>query len=216
MAQIFCFGDSITYGAWDVANSGWAQRLRIYLDKKQEEDSDLYFLTYNLGVPGETTDGLVSRFLLEIKARIREEKQEENIFIFAYGANDAAVIPSLNKFRVGLEYFKNNLENTVDQAKKFGNKIFILNIAPVNEEFTAAPVNEDMSRLNKNIEIYNKRIKEMADNKGIYFVDVNLAFMNNDYKSLFCEDGLHPNESGHEIIFNELLKILKPVIGLNG
>jgi lysophospholipase L1-like esterase len=43
MAQIFCFGDSITYGAWDVATSGWAQKLRAYLDKKQEEDDRLYF-----------------------------------------------------------------------------------------------------------------------------------------------------------------------------
>jgi lysophospholipase L1-like esterase len=215
MAQIFCFGDSITYGAWDVANSGWAQKLRMYLDKKQEEDDSLYFLTYNLGIPGETTGGLVNRFSSETKARIREEKQEENIFIFAYGANDAAMIPSQNKFRVDAEDFKNNLENVVDQAKKFGNKIFILNITPVNEEFTANPVNKDKSRINKYIEAYNKKIKEMAGNKGIYLVDVNSAFMNNDYKSLFCEDGLHPNESGHEVIFNELLKVVKPIIGLN-
>ena len=215
MAQIFCFGDSITYGAWDVANSGWAQKLRMYLDKKQEEDDSLYFLTYNLGIPGESTDSLVNRFLPETKARVREEKQEENIFIFAYGANDAAMIPSQNKFRVDAEDFKNNLENVVDQAKKFGNKIFILNITPVNEEFTANPVNKDKSRINKYIEAYNKKIKEMAGNKGIYLVDVNSAFMNNDYKSLFCEDGLHPNESGHEVIFNELLKVVKPIIGLN-
>jgi len=214
MAQIFCFGDSITYGAWDVASSGWAQKLRIYLDKKQKEDSNLYFLTYNLGIPGETTDDLVSRFLSETKARIREEKQEENVFIFAYGANDAAIIPSQDKFRVDAEDFKNNLENVVDQARKFDNKIFILNITPVNEEFAANPANKDKSRLNKYIEVYNKKIKEIADNKDIYFVDVNSAFMNNDYKSLFCEDGLHPNESGHEIIFNELLKVIKPIIGL--
>lgn len=103
----------------------------------------------------------------------------------------------------------------VDQAKKFGNKIFILNITPVDEEFTANPANKDKSRLNKYIEAYNKKIKETADNKGIHFVDVNSVFMNNDYKSLFCEDGLHPNESGHEVIFNELLKVMKPIIGLN-
>ncbi|HNV12863.1 MAG TPA: SGNH/GDSL hydrolase family protein [bacterium] len=216
MAQIFCFGDSITYGAWDVAGSGWAQGLRMYLDKKQEEDDGLYFLIYNLGIPGETTDGLINRFLSETKARIREERQEENIFIFAYGANDAAVIPSQNKFRVDIKNFENNLENVIDQAKKFGNKIFILNITPVNEEFTASPVNKDKSRLNKYIEIYNEKIKKIADNKNIYFIDINSAFMANDYKSLFCEDGLHPNKSGHKIIFNELLKSMKSVMDLDG
>jgi len=214
MAQIFCFGDSITYGAWDVANSGWAQRLRVYLDKEQEEDSGLFFLTYNLGISGETTDGLVNRFLSETKVRIREDKREESIFIFAYGANDVAIIPSQNKFSIDAEDFKHNLENVVDQAKKLSNKILILNITPVDEEFTANPVNKDKSRLNKYIEVYNKKIKEITDNKGIYFVDVNSAFMSHDYKSLFSEDGLHPNESGHEIVFNELLKVIKPIIDL--
>ena len=215
MAQIFCFGDSITYGAWDVANSGWAQKLRMYLDKKQEEDDSLYFLTYNLGIPGETTNGLVNRFLSETEARIREDEDlEENIFIFAYGANDSAPIPSQNKFRVNAEDFKNNLKSVTDQAKKIGSKIIILNITPVDEELTANPVNKDESRLNKHIATYNEAIKEMTVNSDIYLVDVNSAFMNTDYKSLFCEDGLHPNESGHKIIFNELLKVVEPIIGL--
>jgi len=214
MAQIFCFGDSITYGAWDVVNSGWAQKLRIYLDKKQEEDSSLYFLIYNLGIPGETTDSLVNRFLPETKARIREDRQEENIFIFAYGANDSATILSQNNFSVDVKDFKNNLKNTIDQAKNFGNKIFILNITPVNEELTANPVNKAKSRLNKYIEKYNQNIKEISEDNGIYFVDVNSAFMNNNYKGLFCEDGLHPNEFGHEIMFNELLRVMKGVLDL--
>ena len=212
MAQIFCFGDSITYGAWDVANSGWAQKLRIYLDKKQEEDSSLYFLTYNLGICGETTDGLANRFLSEVKARIKREKLEENVFIFAYGTNDAAFIPSQNDFYVNLENFKNNLKSTIDQAKNFSNKIFILNIIPVNEELTAHPIDKDKSRLNKYIETYNKSIRETVDDASIYFIDVNSAFMNNNYKNLLCEDGLHPNEIGHEVIFNELIKIIEPVI----
>lgn len=215
MAQIFCFGDSITYGAWDIASSGWAQKLRMYLDKRQKEDSSLYFLTYNLGVPGETTNGLMNRFLSETKVRIREDRQEENIFIFAYGANDAAIMLNQNQFCVDAEDFKNNLENVVNQAKKFGNKILIINISPVNEELAANPVNRNKSRLNKYIEAYNKIIKEITDSKGAYLVDVNSAFMDNDYKSLFSEDGLHPNEVGHQIMFNELLKIIKPIIGLN-
>ncbi|MEI7620781.1 MAG: GDSL-type esterase/lipase family protein, partial [Candidatus Falkowbacteria bacterium] len=189
MAQIFCFGDSITYGAWDVDSSGWANQLRAYLDRKQLENDSLYFLTYNLGVPGENTNGLANRFLSETKARIKEERPEDNIFIFAYGANDSTIISSQNKFRIGVEDFKKNLESVIDQAKKLGSKIIILNITPVNEELTANPINKDKSRLNKYIEIYNEVIKEIAISNDIYLVDVNSAFMSGDYKSLFCEDG---------------------------
>jgi lysophospholipase L1-like esterase len=113
-----------------------------------------------------------------------------------------------------VEQFKRNLKDTISQAKNFGSKILILNITPVNEELTANSVNKDKSQLNKYIEMYNKNIREVADDLGIYFVDVNSAFMSNDYKSLFCEDGLHPNESGHETIFKELLKTIGPIIGL--
>ena len=214
MAQIFCFGDSITYGAWDVDNSGWANQLRAYLDRKQLEDDDLYFLTYNLGIPGETTTGLVGRFLSETKVRIREERPEENIFILAYGANDSAVVLNQDNFRVDIEDFKKNLENVINQAKKFGSKIVIVNITPVDEELTANPVNMNKSRLNQNIQTYNEAIKELVDNNNLYLVDVNSAFMSFDHRSLFCEDGLHLNESGHKIIFDELLKVMKPIIGL--
>ena len=90
-------GDSITYGAWDIQGSGWASRLRLYLDGVQEKDESKYFLTYNLGIPGENTDGLVGRFESEFKARSRNE-DEESVFVFAYGANDSVFFKSTNEF----------------------------------------------------------------------------------------------------------------------
>jgi len=112
MAKIFCFGDSLTYGAWDISSSGWVSRLRMFLDKKQSADPDLYFLTYNLGICGETTDSLVNRFLPEMKARIKAG--DDNVFIFAYGTNDSAFISSQNDFSVKADDFKKNLEKVND------------------------------------------------------------------------------------------------------
>ena len=65
---IICFGDSITYGNWDP-KGGWVGRLRNYLDTKSlgaYEGADLYSkfytLTYNQGIPGDTSTGLFARF----------------------------------------------------------------------------------------------------------------------------------------------------------
>jgi len=212
MAKIFCFGDSITYGADDLSVSGWTTRLRLYLDKKSLEDSKYEGLVYNLGIPGETTEGLIKRFVLETGARIREDKDEENIFIFAYGTNDAAFIPSNNSFRVGVDIFRDNLNETIARAKKFSDKIFILTITPVVDELTTSPINKDKSRTNEYIEKYNNIIIEIVQEQDITLIDSNSVYLNQNYKELVCEDGLHPNDRGHKVIFNTVKEKLLPFI----
>ena len=49
MTQILVFGTSTTYGCWDI-EGGWVQRLRKYLDEKQLDDPELYYIVYNLGI----------------------------------------------------------------------------------------------------------------------------------------------------------------------
>lgn len=198
MSQIFCFGDSITYGAEDEELSGWVTRLRLKIDKEHHFKD----LVYNLGIPGETTDGLVKRFNKEAELRIREDREVENIFIFAYGANDSAFIKSKNSFRVDPDNFKKNLIKIITEAKNFGNKIYIQTVTPIVEESMIYHPNKDKARTNKWIEEYNSKIFELSKEYNIEIIDVNSAFLKQDYKYLFCKDGLHPNNNGHEIIFN--------------
>lgn len=199
MAQIYAFGDSITYGAWDVQNSGWATRMRQWLDEKQEQDPSFYALFYNLGIPGETTDRLVKRFLPETQARLRNG--EEYTFIIAFGANDACYTPSKDEFKVPVERYIHNLDTVITQAKEMAKDIFVLNITPVVDTATAAPEGKDKSRLNKYIEPYNQALSDLTQRHSVKLIDVYSAFMQHDLPTLFDEDGLHLNEKGHEIIF---------------
>lgn len=213
MAVIYCFGDSITYGAWDVQNSGWVAMLRKYLDDKQKKDDSLYYLTYNLGIPGEDTDGLVKRLESEFKARSRED--EEKIFIFAYGTNDVAYIPSKKRFQITKERFEANLEKVLSQALKISSKIILLNIVPVHEDVYNAHVEEngkDKTRRNLDIEEYNKIIAEIAQKYRATLIDNYSTFTNVGIDKLFSEDGLHPNEKGHQLIFEKVKEALAKFI----
>ena len=201
MPIIYAFGDSITYGSWDAKFSGWANRLRISMDKKHELDPDFWVLTYNLGIPGEKTSGLLKRFELEFSARIKEDRNEEQIFIFAYGANDSAFIPSQNKHRTSREEFESNLDQVIKKAKAISDKILMLNITPVVESITAMDEKRESSRLNKYIEKYNGVIEKLAFNHEVRVVDVYGEFNKHDHTELLDEDGLHPNAKGHELIF---------------
>ena len=51
---ICIFGDSITWGAYDPEQGGWATRLRNYFEK-QDNDVDVY----NLGISGDNINGQV-------------------------------------------------------------------------------------------------------------------------------------------------------------
>ena len=211
MSVIYAFGDSITYGEYDELGSGWANRLRLWVDSNQKKNHSNFFrLFYNLGIPGEDTSGLVARFDSELNARAHAN--EEKIFIFAYGANDSAFIFPENKFKLLPEEFATNLILVIEKAKKISEKILILNITPVFEEVTFKSSRNNKSRTNEYILPYNKAIKDISDTQKIVHVDIFSEYMNRLHKELLSEDGLHPNTQGHIVIYELVKKELEKFI----
>lgn len=50
-------------------------------------------------------------------------------------------------------------------------------------------------------ELYSHTIMKLAYESKCLFVDVRAAFLDkHNYKELFCDDGIHPNEEGHRLI----------------
>jgi acyl-CoA thioesterase-1 len=211
MAIVYCFGDSITYGAWDIERGGWANRLRNHLDDLQLKDSSLYYLCYNLGIPGDTTDGLAERFDIELAVRKRHDKGEESIFVFAFGANDSVFKPTKNDFSVPIDRFVANMDAVIRKASAISQKIILVNILPCDEAILADRyIGKDKVRLNSNVEAYNKALATFAADRKLPLVDVYSEYVKRDFKLLLSEDGLHPNEKGHEVIFQEVKDSLTP------
>ena len=72
--NVLVFGDSIGLGLWDE-NGGWVGRLTEFLVKKSiASDLDEDYEIYNLGVSGDTTEGLVERFEFETRYRVGESE----------------------------------------------------------------------------------------------------------------------------------------------
>ena len=202
MARILVFGDSITYGAWDK-EGGWVQRLRKFLDEKSLTDPDFYCLVYNMGVSGNTSNGLLERFEFETKQRLKEG--EETIIIFAIGINDSYFVHSENSHRVLTEKFKDNIQKLIKLAQKFSSKIIFVGLTPVDEtKTTPIPWDTDKSYRNEYIKQYNQTIREICREKKIYFIEIFEKLKGADYQKLL-EDGLHPNSDGHQRIF-EIVK----------
>jgi lysophospholipase L1-like esterase len=68
--RIFVFGDSIAHGFYDTGG-GWVGRISSTLHQKSLEsivhvDGSSYFEVFNLGISGDSTEGVLSRIKTEI------------------------------------------------------------------------------------------------------------------------------------------------------
>ena len=200
MEKIICvFGDSIAMGAWDLEKGGWANRLRLFIDAEQFSDRIKdYFATYNLGIDGDTTSGLLKRFETEAKFR------NPSIIIFAIGSNDSVFVKSKNEFLVPLNEFEKNIQELISKAKKFTETIVFLGAGKVDEKRTL-PIawDKDYFQENKNILLYNEKMKVVAEKNKISFLNIFDLLSVED-----LEDGIHPNIIGHEKIFLSIKNFL--------
>ena len=199
MPNICIFGDSITWGAVDPIGGGWANRLRNYFESKgQRVDQD--FDIYNLGVSSDNTEDLLKRFKIEAESRKPE------IILIAIGINDSQIVISENKNRVSLDKFRENLESIIKEAQKI--KIIFIGLTRVDEaKTTPIPWNTERKYLNFEIEKYDSILKEAAANGNLEYIGMDKVLTEKD-----LEDGIHPNVSGHEKMFEIIKGKLDPIL----
>mgnify|MGYP001608754611 CR=1 FL=1 len=136
MTYILVIGDSITYGAWDFEKGGWAQRLRLFLDRKVEEDNNKFFVTYVLGIDGHSTEDWLPIINSEIETRIKIARKynESSIIIIALGANDALYVGSKKENMVPQQKFVENMKQIIKISRKFTKNVICVGIPPCRDE----------------------------------------------------------------------------------
>jgi len=193
--NICIFGDSITYGAFDSEKGGWANRLRLHLDSRDDFEDEVY----NLGISGDNTEGILERFDAEIKFR------EPGFLIFAIGINDSQYVISENQNRVPVEKFEQNIKELISRAKKITDKILFVGLTPVDEtKTTPIPWNIDKMYKNEYVEKYNNKIKEVCESEKVDFINIFSEMAKGNYKTMLI-DGLHPDSKGHRWIADKII-----------
>jgi len=200
--DIYCFGDSITLGEYDTERGGWVDRLKTECMKRfvalgQPEDC-----VFNLGIPGETTQGMRARLTNELAARW--DPDARSLVILAYGANDAA--ESDGSMQVPVEAYVENLSWAIDEVRARTCDAWLVNVTPVAP--AADGVRNPWGRLRSNAAVapYNDALAELARQKSAALIDVNSAFRTHEHASRFVADGVHPDAAGHALISEILLR----------
>lgn len=195
--DIFCFGDSITFGEYDIESGGWVDRLKTscmagYIVQGQSDDS-----VFNLGIGGETTRGMRARFETELKTRLNATQR--SLITLAYGANDAARETS-GETLVPQKEFIDNLSLAIGIGRSLKCEILLLNITPVSLGREGVPTPSGRRRFNEVVDRYNTALEELARQQSVELLDVNGEFKKKELSSLFVDDGVHPNAEGHRLI----------------
>lgn len=206
--QIFVFGDSISYGAWD-SRGGWADRLKEWIHQKNikshMENTEFYCPLYNLSIPGNTTTDLLKRFEAEITPRLNEE--EGNIIILAIGINDSIIDLKTNQNWTPLEEFEENLGKIMEMAKRYSQKIYFVGLTKVDDKRTN-PIawEKELSYTEAVVKLYDQTLLGFCRDSGVEYLSVPLL---SDEE---LDDGVHPNSLGHERIFEEIKNSLSDIL----
>jgi len=196
------FGDSITYGEYDGVFGGWVDILKRYALLKYNEGSNELIL-FNLGIGGETSEGLVKRIQNEMTSR---NSAAGNIIFLGYGANDLAVKDG--NHMVKPEQFKANIEKAVHQAKDFSDKIYLASILPISKKVEGEISTTGKIRTNENVLFYNQILKDIANENSLIYIDFHSAFLK-DKEILLSKDGVHPNEKGYGMMAEIAIPIIE-------
>ncbi|WP_077416400.1 SGNH/GDSL hydrolase family protein [Chryseobacterium sp. JV274] len=197
------FGDSITYGEYDGVFGGWVDILKRYALQQFHEGNGDELILFNLGIGGETTEGLLKRIPHELNAR---NSADGNIIFLSHGANDLAVKEGVQI--VDPEKFKSNMSAAIAYAKEYSNEIYLVSILPFSEKIDGVVVSSGKKRINEDVVVYNKILKDLAAEHSLGYIDFYAAFLE-DKEILLSADGVHPNEKGYGMMAEVAIPIIE-------
>lgn len=208
--RVLVFGDSITQGFWDV-DGGWVERLRKHYDKQQLEDlkNNDEPVIFNLGVSADTTDEILQRLKNETLARTRHG--DKPIVIVQIGVNDSSTDHGREK--ISLEKYASNLEAIIKVCNEVASKLILIGSSACIEAQTTPTFWGDYHYTNTRIKKYEDAMRQTAECNQVDFIPIFDKFNDAlEKEKHLLEDGLHPNDQGHKLIFElvqpELDKLL--------
>lgn len=162
--------------------------------------ADLNLATYNRGIGGDTTGGLLDRMKVSIF------DLEPSKIVLMIGVNDIV------GGRKNNEYVLNNYDRILKQISQNlpSAEVHCMSLLPICMDIQPYVPNYDIAALNNQILQANTSIEELASNYGYNYHNLNQLVSNegDSLKSQYTDDGLHLNSAGFEIWTN----LLKPFL----
>ncbi len=162
-------------------------------------DLDKYYKdlpVVNSGISGNTTDDILNN----MKKRAYQYNPSK-VFLLI-GTNDLTRDKSNEEIVEGVEKIIEEIKENRPKAE-----IYLESIYPVNYSLSPKMVSV---RKNDDIKEINKELKKYCKKNRITYIDMYDLLKDDDdnFDSIYTNDGLHPNDEGYEVITKEIKKYL--------
>lgn len=207
--QFIVFGDSLTQRGYELHTGGWVSLLsNIYIRKRD---------IINRGFSGYTT-----KYCLELIQPILQHainsKSKVDLISILLGTNDS-VLPGYKQY-VPVENTIKNLKEIVSIIRKMLPETRILLIIPppiYDEYYNQDNIPKGTERTQKALNVYRNSIKQLCNEININYIDIWKTIFgtdkDEDYDAKKANDilidGVHFNEKGNLILYNEIIKAIK-------
>jgi lysophospholipase L1-like esterase len=199
MFKILVCGDSIAYGKRDA--QWWrVARLRKRVDHTYNlGETCQNAQVYNLSIPGETALRMQKRFRAEVEARVVHPDPGLKIsVIFALGINDSCAAPWIQGQQTPIDEFAQAMETMITHSRDAGHEVMVLWLTPIDETKIVSKWS------NQQIGLYDTVLVEVAKKYSVRYIPLFELFQS-AWLVTKMSDGLHPDEHGHQKIF-EIVK----------
>lgn len=195
-------GDSFVRGTGAADRHGWSQMLA--------DDMDEIYNVHINGHGGHNIQDILDRMDTDVI------DLEPDIVLLQVGINDSRYRDSFDTdHEVPPAEFKDGLAQFVEliRAEAYPHtQIIIVGTTPVDEDLTR-PYKPDKQYVNSESKKYDDIIKNVCRENYVRYIDVFSHFADRDVEDLL-DDGVHPNNEGHKLIYEVVSKNLSKNRGI--
>ena len=216
MKKICLFGDSISKGVIiDTLHNRYTMTKNSFANLVAAGQSALRISNYSmLGCTIEKGSSLIDRHIKDV--------EDCDVMVLEYGGNDSdhdwaaiAEHPELEHLpKTPLSEFTGKYLDIIEELRGMDKRIIMLNLPPIdphkyfqwfsrglNGEHILKWLGGSDEYIYRFHESYNVQVCDIAAENGIPLIDIRSAFLaKRDYSDYLCDDGIHPNEKGHQLI----------------
>ena len=213
MTQIFVFGSSLAYGVGGT-NGGWADILKQKLNHLMFSDQGVgeKYEFFNFAKSGEPISFVSNTFKNDLEKYRRKGKI---IILVSIGGNNSRAKDEPDNFVSTIEEYQKEMFELLSNLKKNADEVMFVGGGCYDESKTYPkpdPLTGGRSYFsNKRGLEFKKVLERVCSDLGVKFIQNEVEDAEWIEKYLY-KDGLHPNQSGHELIAEKVWLELKPLL----
>ena len=200
--KVVALGDSLIYGYGDFVGGGWVERLR----REWMSPQGAGHVLYNLGVRGDRTQQVTIRLEHEFNCRGELRNRVPDLILLSVGVNDSARVGKpTGKLFTDLDRFRHQIVHLLDVAQNLCPVLFI-GMIPVDE--TKMPFMECLYYNHLDQYRYKEATLQACQQRNIPYLDIFDLWLSrgtNWIDTQLGEDGLHPNVTGYQTLFADIM-----------